>query len=98
MGSQKRFIGCLAVNRWFLHLVFQSNDMVFVGCDCKIFTEYDFVEHIVLEIVCRPVKVHNLEDRISRKDEDVHFLCNKDLSDVNKWMLEGFLSYFRPFF
>lgn len=96
MHTQKGFIGGWAYNLRFVDSIFKGDDVIFVCRDCQIFVENNFVEHVVLEIVGGAVEVHDFEDRIAWKDEQILVLFHKYLSNIDERMRVDFLCDFGP--
>lgn len=60
--------------------------MVLIGCNYNIFIENYFIQHIVLEISCRSIEVHDFEDLITGQNDDILFLLNENLSNTDHGM------------
>lgn len=71
--------------------------MLFISRNHTILIEHNLIEHIILEVVSRPVEVHDFEDWVAGHDDNVHLLLDIDLPDVYEWVRVGLLGYLGPY-
>lgn len=79
-----------------LYAVLQHDDVILVGSDHQVLVENYLVQHVILEVVRRPVQVHHLEHRVPCENEYVFLLLDENLSDVYQRVSERLLLYPRP--
>lgn len=96
MQTNKRFIICETCNLWLFNHVIIGYDMVLIRCNYNIFIENYFIQHVVLEISCGSIEIHDFEDLITGQNDDILFLLNENLSYADHGMRKWFLFNNRP--
>lgn len=62
MHPQQRPVLRLTDNHRLVHLVPQRYDMILISRDNSIFIKHNLIQHIILEIIRRPIQIHNFEN------------------------------------
>lgn len=73
---QQRPVMRLTDNRRLFHNVPQGNDMILIRSYNHILIENNLIQHIILEIIGRPIQIHDLEHWVPWQYDNIHLLLD----------------------